>query len=239
MDALAANFSVDADDDCCCEYPDLIFNVKHLYDSINFDLGQTYLNQFDQTFIPLDLYFHISDVALLRDDQWFTVDDRISLTTGQVQTFEEPDDVTIFTRSGFRFAIGRFLNPGLYSKVRFSIGLNEPEMNVDVKDLDDGHPLDTASNNLWLQEEGYLKYFAQLVTDTTTRDTLNLISLASPSISIELSIEAVKERGDDLTIGLIIDYRHWFFNLDFLNDSDEMIREKIEDGIGNSLFVLD
>lgn len=85
LDALASNFEIDSDDGCssCCEYPHLTFTIKHLYDTLNFNLGQVYSNGLGQTFIPRAISFFVSDVTLLQGENWRPVDNSILISNGR------------------------------------------------------------------------------------------------------------------------------------------------------------
>ena len=233
LDALASNFAIDADEHCCCEYPQLTFTLKHLYDSLDFDLGSIYENRLGQHFIPQRINFYFSDVSLAQGSDWIGVDETIELSVNSVIN-TEPDDVTEINRRGFEFPVGEFLTPGVFTAVRFSVGLNPPEVDAFASEFEDTHPLDTANNELWSQMLGYLSYSCEIISDTAQLDTLTLVDAASPSIPIELPVELLKTRGAKLTIPLAIDYRQWFESIDFENDDEELIRQKISAGIKNS-----
>ena len=241
LDALASNFMVSADEDCmdCCQYPPLTFTIKHLFDTLNFDLGKVYSNRRGQTFIPKAISFYVSDVTLLQGEHWLPVDETI-LIEGVQSNMEQPDDVTIITRNGFEFEIGDFLNAGQYARLQFSVGLNNPEFTggqTTIYETND-HPLDTVGNALWSDADTYRMYAIELIHDSVRLDTMTYVAVASPAIAIELPIEVVKLRGQKLSIPLVIDYKKWFENIDFEADSKEVISEKIMAGIKNSITIL-
>ncbi len=238
LDALASNFEIDADVNCCCEYPALTFTLKHLYDTINFDLNRVYYNQRGQGFTPLQIDFYFSDVMVAQGSDWITVDEMIDINQGSM-IVPQPDDVTHLSRSGFEFPVGDFLAAGDFHAVRFSVGLNPPEIEAQSTMFEeDSHPLDTTGNSLWNDDLGYLQYHLQMVADTMRRDTLLLRAAASPSIPIELSIDLNKSRGSKLSIPLAIDYREWFADIDFESDDEETMRQKIAMGIGKSISIF-
>ena len=242
LDALASNFQIDSDIGCgdCCEYPQLTFTVKHLYDTLNFNLGSVYSNGLGQTFIPRSITFYVSDVTLKQGDDWLAVDESILINNGQTN-IEQPDDVAVISRSGFEFGIGDFLKAGNYTGLRFSIGLNAPEFTggQQTEYEDSNHPLDTVDNELWSDAESYLMYDLDILVDSAVLDTVTYTAVAAPSLAIELAIDVFKVRGEKLSIPLAINYQRWFQDIDFGGDSTEVIRQKIMAGIKNSISVVE
>ncbi|MDH3651152.1 MAG: hypothetical protein OEQ53_15815, partial [Saprospiraceae bacterium] len=171
LDALASNFDVTADLDCCCSYPQLILDVKHVYDSVNLNLGDVYTNQHLQVFRLLSFAFYVSDVQLRKADKWTSVSNQVEFSDNSGQLHSESDDVTIISRQTFRFNIGTFIESGSYEQIRFTVGLVPPESNVNPITIDDEHALSSANNELWNNESGHCAYRFELV-DTTTSDTL-------------------------------------------------------------------
>ena len=236
LDALASNFSIDADAPCCCccEYPSLVFSLQHRYGDEGFNLNQVYTNARDQTFIPLAITFYVSDVAMRLGDDWLSVDQTINLPTATGEVVE-PDDVTVLRRQGFQFDIGEFKQAGQFSAVRFSVGLNEPEVSVSKDELPSDHALSSSNNDLLDAEMNYQKYHLELAIDSMVMDTVTIHDIATPSLLFEIPVTVEKTRGGELSIPLVIDYREWFDDIDWMQDSSAIIEEKISAGILRSI----
>ncbi len=237
LDALATNFDVNADINSGCVYPELTFNISHRFDTVNFDLGSVYLNLLNQPFIPLAISFYISEVSLLTDMDLVTVDDLLQFRDQQGNLTVVPDDITKIRRSSFSFAIGSFLTPNSYRSLQFSLGLDASLTSAQSFDIDDDHPLDSSSNELFDAQLGYIMARAELISDTSALDTLVIDLPANPTIPMSLPVDLFKDRGEAIAVPLVIDYRHWFDRIDFEQDDLPTIRTKLADGIQRSFFV--
>ncbi len=233
LDLYASNFDVDADDDCCCEYPELQLSIAHQLDSTSLQLGQVYKTKSGQTYILTELSFLLSDFALLQaDGTWTGIQDTIKL-----EDQLRPDDAVQISRSSFRFPVGTFLPPGNFNQIQFLCGLTAIEANTSPSQFEAGHVL-SSSSNLWDEVDGYQMFRIGMIPDTSTMDTIQLQFPAFPSIPFALEIDEEKKIGSDINISISVDYNSWF---DSLNPATDLIPEmeaKIAEGIKSSLSYL-
>ncbi len=240
LDVVAANFDAGADKNCCCIYPKLTLDVKHIYDSTNLSLTDVYTNNLGQDFKVLSIAFYISDVQLRSNGEWTPVSNVIEIRDHTGGIHVRPDDVTIINRQTFKFNVGEFLTPGSFDRLRFSIGLKAPEVNTDPESVQDDHPLSsTSSDQLWDPIDGYLSYRISLI-DTLQQDTLHWKTPATTMafVDLEIDLKIDKQIGEDLVIPLEIDYRKWLQSIDIRSDSSEEINLKMRSGMESSITFL-
>ncbi len=233
LDADASNFSIVADIDCgCCEYPNLVLDINHIYDTLSFNVGTTYHNALGQPFSINHFALFVSDVQVRRDTQWLNVTQTIDIssTTGEVTA--EPDDATVLSRTGFQFEVGEFTNSGHFEQVQFLLGLSEPELSADPEDFEEGHPL--APDGPLTEAAQYHLFELGIVRDTATMEIDTITLAADQGQGISINFDLTTSRGSDLRIPITVDYARWFENLDLLTDDAAALAEKIVDGIPHS-----
>ncbi len=250
LDALASNFSIEADEDCCdgsplvddvccCTYPDLVINTRHLHGEENLVLGAHYVNALGQLYIVEDIDFYLSDIEVY-DGRWQTVNNQLDIANQATMGNKETDDVTVLSPVSFQFKIGDFTLPGNYDSLSMMIGLQDHLTEVDMASLPSGHPLDTAANALYDPEsQEFLMFHIALITDTVSLDKRIYQVPAINPIHLSLPITAHKERGEDLTIPLSIDYRRWFDDVDLQNIDSILVSEEIRARISSSFSIIE
>ena len=236
LDALASNFELAVDKNCCCEYPDLIFDVNHKVDSLNLNLDSVYYNQSNQPFIIKSVAFFVSDISVIEDETTHTISETIVIKDQNGNTSEEPADVIAISRDAFRYEVGTFKPAGRFTEVRFSVGLNLPEAAALPEQFTSDQAQYPSGNSLYDAATGYMNLYLEMVTDTTTMESV-IITDTGPStvFTFELSIE--KPKGEDLSVPLTINYMEWFREIDFHTASTQEILTEILRKLPVSIYI--
>lgn len=245
LDVYASNFALDADldccenpDDCCCEYPELKLSIKHQYEGENLGVGKIYHTQLGQPFRLESLLFFICNVRLT-DGTDYAISDTLFIVDQNGQTHARPDDVEIVSTGKFSLAIGTFKRPGVYNRLKFMVGLNEPERSAPADQFDTGHPLATAQTALKDTLSGeWLAYQVAWIPDTVSQEVELLQVPANNLIEVELPVEITKSAGSDITIPLAIDYQHWLGSIDLQSDDQATKNQKILEHLAQSFSIL-
>jgi hypothetical protein len=254
LDINATNYDVESDDPCpdCCNYPTLSIStlhqvlVKNTLDSfVNLKYNFFYpapSNDLD-TFAILRSRFFISNVKLIKQDGTAVgVSDTIGIgfPNGSRVVYEDNFaklDRDIFAAS----AIGTTITEGLFDKINFTLGLPEELLGLDTASIPAGHPLDFRSDTIIYQEgTGYVPFFLSVKTDTAAAALPTEMRLFQPSqISLPIEPPVNIEQGYNIKLKLRINYMAWFEGVDFANDSEDAIRQKIAANLPNAFSVTE
>ena len=250
LDVTASNFSIEADEDCCeqapgvddvccCTYPDMIININHLHGDVNVSLNTPYENALGQLYLISSLEFYISGIRVHGQD-WYTINNRLELRDDLGPIDEMIDDVTQISPSSFQYRIGDFTIQGAFDDFSMEIGLPTGIEDVDFSQLSTNHALDTSSNVLYnAEQDSFLMYRVVMITDTIQMKTRTFQMSAQNSLALSLSLSASKERGEELSIPIAIDYRTWFDQVDLLGEDSLEIGKDIAASIPASISIVD
>lgn len=227
LDATATNFDAAADEDCCCEYPNLVLEFRQRFGADPFDPNQAYLDAAGLPFYLRGASFYFSDFQVLRGSEVFLVPDTLTLNA-----FSPSGNDTIRERYQNDFAlarssgqidnkIGGFRANGVFDDVRFRLGLNDDAQRVIAPLAPAGHPLSIQVDSLWHgRTAGYV--FAQLVVQRDTaagnalRDTLAFNAADIGAFFIEKKGATFsKETGYDFRLILTADYQRLLEGVDW------------------------
>ncbi len=230
LDAEASNFSVSADKDCaaeCCEYPKLDIRFFALAGGGGFSTNTFYLDAAGTPFRIENIRFFISDVQLLRaDGTQVGVKDTVTLQPAETRV---EDNYALTQLNTFSYEIGDIAGYGDFVGVRFNVGLDSTANAVEPELMPEGHPLGIQQDTMYVDsEEGYAFSkidIAVAVADTTTQ-TYNITgndNLATVSLTNTFSF--LKTFGTEVQLN--VDYLQLFDTVDFLNDDENIIIQKI------------
>jgi hypothetical protein len=245
LDVYASNFALDADldccenpDDCCCQYPELKLSIKHQYQGENLGPGKIYHTQHGQPFRLESLMFFICNVRLT-DGPDYATSDTLLIVDQHGQTHPRPDDVEVVSTGKFSITVGTFNRPGIYNRLKFMVGLNEPERSAPSDQFDPGHPLALGQTHLKDTLSGeWLSYQLAWIPDTASQQVELLQVPANNLIEVELPVEIIKNAGSDITIPLAIDYQHWLGSIDLQSDDQTTKNRKILEHLAQSFSIL-
>jgi hypothetical protein len=232
LDARATNFDVTAakpcDDDCCL-FPSLKIQLDYAFDTFNFNFNTPYKFGTDSIrFITSQ--FYMSNVLLIKDDSTkATVLDSISLFRDR-DTLKVPNNYALGGKNnGFEALLGKFNKVGVYSKVRFNIGLDLEASKTIPSKMPSSSPLSIKSDSMYISSEKQYIYNKMTISRTLpskTTDTFRFVIKSSRTIELKGNRTLVLKDGFDAIIPLQIDYKKWLEGVKF-SDPINSIQDKI------------
>ncbi len=235
LDADAANFDVTADDNCCCAYPKLVLRMSHVYGESSFNLGSNLLNDLNSPFKVLGVQYYLSGFSLIDEsNNLFPTTSTISLPQLDGNNVVTPDDIVLMTRNVATDSIGFFPNYGSYEKLQFEIGVKDAVKNTDPEKVDDAYPLANQTDSMWYESGNYVATKIILKPDTAViSDTLTINIFENSLVELDGDLEIL--RGTHINLNLQTNYATWFSGIDFQNDDQSTIEDKIKANLASSL----
>ncbi len=224
LDIGATNFDASADQDCCCQYPQLVLEVIQRFDSLNFTENAVYPAPLNNHLFRLkSVAFYLSDFQLVQNGVPYAVDDTVQLRAfgpGSPDTVTETltDDFLLIRRLPFSHEVGSFRPDGAFQEVRIRLGLTEAAGRTIPRLAPVGHPLRTQPDSLWHGPgTGYI--FAQIVLardtfSTTLPDTISFSRADLGNLFLTTTAAVTHQTGTDLNLNLLADYKPLFAGVD-------------------------
>lgn len=260
LDVAAKNFQVDADVDCpdgCCEYPSLKLTLSHRVGEPGNDeplryLTAVYTDALRQVFRVQKMQYYLSNFLLhAADGNTVSVTDLLSVqsfnTDGSLTDNQLTDDFLLINPSfSNSLTVGEIQVNGTFEAISFSLGLNELANQTDTSSVEEGHPLGSIDDPMYVDEDqGYAFLEAAILRDT----------IASDTIPTEVSVVGVDQRidyfipfdqpfalnpGYNINISLHINYATWLNAIENVrNDSPEAIADKIVSGLSQAISLVE
>lgn len=214
MDASATNYQVSNQVPCCCEYPEIVFQTT-LTDGMNtLSYTDTLINESGQRYLIRDFRFIASDITLV---------DSLGRQYTPVDTFSNyyisPDvmavDVLSLNSSG-----GNFTTNGHFDQLIFSINALEYLESRMPEDFPLEHPFrDSAFYDFSKQSWNLAEVDIELMNGTSILLNLDISQLP---VSVSISGNWTKFRGDDMTVNYRININSLFGNMDFTTSQGEL-----------------
>ncbi len=256
LDIQAVNFEPVADEACpdCCEYPKIKLRFQHKVITVDTTLNLTYNTPYTldgvNYFRIQDIRFFISNLHLIRpDDTEIGLTDSIEINILKADQTTEilkvEDNFALADRDDFNAAtLGTYQTSGLFSGIRFTLGIEENVNRAEPSSFPDTHPLSIESDSsmYWNVDEGYIFNRIALFRDTlSANDTPFILEMGTSSFLQQLTLpyDFTINEGFDLSITLRIDYLKWFESVDILLDSEESMMEKIRNNTVNSFSLVE
>ena len=232
LDALANNFDIEADRDCCCEYPSLILQYDHVVDTASYSSSVWY-DIANSVFQITSAQFYVSAFSLSDSlGQIAHIRDSISIGMAEVA-----DDAALVSAGSFNSTVGDFIAPGRYKSIMFNVGLTDILDGADPSLFDENHPLDTAIA-MFDEDLGYLDWSMELNLVTGSDTLARMFSGQLDNQEKALTINVSKGKGENLNVVLQIDYAEWLEGVDLISDPDDEVERSISRSLINSIRVL-
>ncbi len=252
LDIDATTYDVSADDPCddCCEYPVLSLLMQHhvvLATQPDTSFSMKYDSLYPSPFDPSHYFsidrgrFFISDLKLVRENgEEIGVLDSIWLPLTSGDSIFVEDNFSKHDRDIFQAAsVGTVRTSGLFSGVKFTVGLSTAVQQAWVSKIVATHPLAVKNDTL-----SYEKGFGIIPFNLTFRpdalpgtQPIDFRFTDPKQISLDFAQPIMVERGFNLKLTLRIDYMALFQNVDFLHHSKSIIFENIDSQIANAFSV--
>lgn len=232
LDIRATNFDVTAskacDKNCECTYPSLIVASNYLIDTNNFNYNTTYKNDLKDSFRIVAAQMYLSDFQLINDKNVvFRTIDSVALTRIN-DTIRVLNNYALVGKSvGFDFAIGSFNGVGLFSKIKFKVGLDDVALKTIPSKMPTTHPLSKQADSMYISSQSqYIFNKFVIAKGLNFKDTLR-INITTP-IDIELTKPLTFIEGFNAKIPLNINYLAFFKDVKF-SETEEQVKKKIVD----------
>ncbi len=262
IDALARNFDLEADQDCClveeeccCTFPSLSLNLFYKGTATD-TLTQAATNIRLDEYYPLDnlmdsiridsFSLFVSNLQIIDNTELDTV--RVIETlelnfldvNGEAQVASFQDNIALVRMPTFRFNIGTYRSDIDYDEVSFDLGLREELATIDPSSVGNDHPLgdeytvlfDTTGQRFLTGKIGF-----SLKRDTFERvvvQTVDPFRRDSEQFLLPISIN----KGEDLDILMRINVLDIFKGIIF-DISNEEIDSIIDDNLIESISILE
>lgn len=254
LDVDALNFDVSADEACgdCCNYPNISLTFSHkVYqgsDTLNFGYQTPYFNNLGQYFAFDQISYYISDVGFITEEgNLEAVLDLVDLPVLEDNdtTFIEISDNFILTApDNFRSQIaGTFIYAGEVTALKIGLGLPEiVHQSEPSLWSNEDHPL--AEQIPPMYDETQARYLYNRVE--FFRDTSDFLAIPDviqiteedDRINLLLPVSGAIPSGFNVNVTLEVDYLRWFAGVDILNDSNEVIKNKIVANLADSFQII-
>lgn len=175
LDIAATNFDAQADEDCCCTYPQLLLSVDQVYDTLLFRNDSAYVSDDGHWFRIHSVAFYLSDFQLFQNGAAFQTSDTLRLKTlAGSDTLEQvfTDDFLLVRRSPLEYSVGTFRQDGVFEEVRFRLGLSQEAQKILPNKAPNTHPLATQTDGLWLSNTAGFVFLQAVVSADTAAATL-------------------------------------------------------------------
>ena len=230
LDPNATNYTIDAESNCCCNYPTLIAQIGYKNADENLVLNDTFQND-------LGVDIAISNFAILMSAFTLTsqsgysaqVSDRLDLGSSVAL-----DDVILVKRNDFSFSIGTINERQTFDMINFQIGLSAELNSIDPVefDLSSSHPLEIQEDSLF-QGTGNGYHFIKL--EAMIQDSSYTFTYQD-RIPFSLSVIIVPELGESIVLPIKIQFDEWFEGIG-PDLREEAIRVKILENLANSIYL--
>lgn len=256
LNVEALNYSIDADAPCafCCEFPNLTIDFQHRIITADTTLNLNYLDEVytvdSVNFFRFEnIQFYLSDIQLIDSSGVAhptidTIQVEVPDGSGGVDEVFIRDNFALVNRSTLSaYTLGTFRRSGVYTGVRFNIGLYDTANQADPELFSEDHPLADDNDMYWSQDSGYVFNRIAFFRDTLAADTIASqieIGLGEQLKTMELSFPAEFNLNPGFNPEIIfqINYLKWFEGVDVKNDELITISEKIVENLTDSFSVI-
>jgi hypothetical protein len=254
LDLEATNYDVSADDQCpdCCKFPTLSLQVQHLVslptlpDSL---FSMKYATGYQSAYDTNDLFlidrgrFFISDLKLVRPTgEEVGVLDSVWLPTNNGDSILVENNFSKHDRDIFQAAtLGTVRTVGLFSGVKFTLGVSQKVLDeVQIDSVSTGNALAVKSDTLSYDSITGIIPNRLIVSRIIMGDTIaNDFRFYEPrEISLDFSQPVSIERGFNVKLVLGLNYSFLFQDIDFGNDTSDVIRAKIDSQLTNAFYIV-
>ncbi len=248
LDIQATNFNVSSDVACgdCCTYPTLSMRINHIKnDSLTFDLNEVYLDNSNIPFTVNSVQFYVSELELIKTNgETATVSDQITVTLNDNSIVDLTDNLALYTKNIGSYTednFGSIQTTGVFSKVRFYVGLNNPTNQTLPASVTDEHPLATQTESMyWNATDGYIFNKIGIQTDTSDATiTTYEIGTTGNQVLIELDYPISVVAGFDVALNIDLDYGKLLEGINFQSDDAATVISKIISNTDDSFSVTE
>lgn len=242
LDIRATNFDPRADRDCCCQYPNLVLDLRYRAGGENFQLNTDFTLEDGQVVQFRKAAFYLSGIGLYSGDELFLPQDTVyvfSNASGVRDSSAVPGNVFVVNRSGFSIVAGTFTTEGSFDRLRLVAGLEAQFLQNNISLTPPGNPLALQADSLHtLGPAGYLHArIAYYLPEFDVARTIEIDAAAFDGVELLLPVSLASMTGADRRVVLEVDYLQLFRGLDLLNDDDAALRAGVWSNV-RSMFSI-
>ena len=230
-EAEATNFNPLADQNCCCQYPNLVLTIDHRLDTSTrvFDLNTDYLLPSGDSIRFLQFRYFVSDFLLksntqdtisVRDTVLGSINKGMGLINkGGIFTFDNP--------------VGKFQKVGKYDSLFFRIGFNTATLATKATQYPTGHQLAPQTDSMTFKGR-FLSHKIVYVKGKNLKDTVRIsIAADTEGTKIALPISVTTVKGFNTNPKIRVNYFDFFKNINLQTDDSATIAQKIKTNSAN------
>jgi len=233
IDFYASNYDLTADDACtdCCEFPDLIMQFSHRWDSLSFSTNDTLIDDFGNPFYFEQFSFFISEIELIDvlGESHYIEDSILLSTNGNAAYYKNDFQLVSLDQSSYTIGNVKIEEP--INRVKFTIGVSLG--NIDFSELEDDFVL-KENNDMYLSGANFIPWRLELEKDTMT-DVLSIIEAEiSDNNVIEISKDLENTLGSDIRVPVNVEYRKILEGINMKGTDDAEIRQSIQNNFSKT-----
>ena len=213
LDPNANNFDLDADRSCddCCTYPVVSLVLTQKWDTLNFDITDTFFDRNDKPFLIHDLrYFLTAWSWQAASGQTYRVDSIETICISAPFIFYP--DIVIIEPQRFSYTLGIIRTNPIIDSIDFMLGLAE-----DLSCLDPDNTLTpkavTSDSPLWNPGDSML-HSIRLILNRNPVDSLLDTLYLDLHQTFELPFPYTIQKGKNTSLPLTVNYEPWFREAD-------------------------
>lgn len=235
LDVLAVNFDVEAETECCCNYPTLNVRINFLNNGEVFSPFDTLTNTIGQSIILHHWISRFHNLQLENStSSSFQISERID-----VNGFSSPfvNDFLQVRTNTFLYPVGTMEFSGLMDSLALQIGLLNNANSIDPNSLQVDHPLRLGSDSLWDASDGYATHHLRyhIIGQSSKEVSIYNDEGATP---IKIGYPITFENGISQTIELDLELTDVINGIDFVGDSPGVIRSKLALNFSSALSLV-
>lgn len=233
IDLYASNYDLTADNACsdCCEYPDLIMQFSHRWDSLFFSTNDTLIDDFGNPFYFERFSFFISEIELIDAlGESHYIEDSILLSTNGNEAYYK-NDFQLVSLDQSSYTIGNVKIEEPINRVKFTMGVSLG--NIDFSELEDDFVL-KENNDTYLSGTNFIPWRLEVEKDTMSDILTTIDADVSDNNVIEIFKELENTLGSDIRVPINIEYRKILEGVNMKGTDDVEIRQIIQNNFSKT-----
>lgn len=233
LDIEATNYMVGADQNCCCTYPRLLFNLNYLAHGLAFNPERIFQDEQGVEYQIRRFAFYLSEISLISGGTSYPGIDSLWIWresgNADPSRFLYLNNINLINRTGFLLNAGEFRGAERYDEVSVRFGL-PPEVNSNLQNLyQRGHPLfiQVDSMHTFERQEGYLFFRMDIrLINTGELKTITISGDANSRI-LNYSVDFLPVRGQDRILNMDINVPGFLDGIDLVHQTEAQMVDLI------------
>lgn len=216
LDPEAENYTLTADEPCCCDYPDRGLILELRWDSLSFRVNRDYENAFGDTFRITTLRYAAHGFHWYYGADNEQVEERLAGRDPSSGTpVSYPDDWVLIETGVSSVTAGTVRRYGTVDSFRMYLGWGADDPQELALRPPSRHPLDTVSSPLYDRAgQAWYALAMTVIYGNGSRDTA-LFRIPVLEIPVTLDAPFFQGQGKDHSLRLQVDIKNWFHDVDW------------------------